>query len=212
ASSNRAAAHRKQSPPSKLKALEERLEVARYEIADLTKLVDEYKSNSAKAPLKNLEEYFTCPLCVVVACPYSLHPRQCGHTFCAICILKWFFSRLHRVCGGWHEAVDCPLCRSPLFCTQDLTPRPDFTFPFVPNRAMDCALQGLITSLTDDLDNQHTITIPTGNLADWYEGGHARQEWTRRDRTGRTEMTYLAAQWTILKPMDFVNIKMRLEV
>ena len=46
--------------------MQERLEIALHEIADLTNMINELKANAAKAPLKNLEEYFTCPLYVAV--------------------------------------------------------------------------------------------------------------------------------------------------
>ncbi|KIM58977.1 hypothetical protein SCLCIDRAFT_1044724 [Scleroderma citrinum Foug A] len=57
---------RQRSPPSKLKTLEKRLEGALGEIADLTNLVNDFKSNNAKAQLQYLEEYFTCALYVAV--------------------------------------------------------------------------------------------------------------------------------------------------
>lgn len=203
---------RQRSPPSKLKTLEKRLEGALGEIADLTNLVNDFKSNNAKAQLQYLEEYFTCALCLeIMACPYSLHARHCGHTFCATCILKWFFSRLHRGCGGWHESVDCPVCRSALYCTPDLPPRSDFTFPFIPNRTMDGALQGLVNGLTNATDKQGSTAVPNP-LADWCEEGHARQEWIRRDKTGRTEMTSLANKWANLQSLDFVKLRERLGV
>ncbi|KIJ65615.1 hypothetical protein HYDPIDRAFT_130946 [Hydnomerulius pinastri MD-312] len=197
---------------SREKELEEQLERALQAEQELTVMVKKYKISSAQATLKELEEYFACPLCFeVMACPYSLIPRHCGHTFCATCILKWFFSRLHRGCGGWHESVDCPMCRSTLPYTPDQTPRPDFSFPFIPNRSADMAVQGLIKSMSQDLAN---VTAATSNLpTDWNEDGHAKQEWSKREsRAGRTEMTALAAQWSNLRPMDFVNIKARLEV
>jgi len=83
----------------------------------------------------------------IMAHPYTLNPGQCGHTFCAICILKWFFSRLHRACGGWHESVDCPICRSLLVITPDRVPRLDITFPFVPNRTAGALCESLIDKL-----------------------------------------------------------------
>lgn len=83
----------------------------------------------------------------ILAAPYSLNPSHCGHTFCALCILKWFFSRLHRPCGGWHESVDCPICRSLLIITPETTPRLLLTFPFVPNRVTASVIESLIEKL-----------------------------------------------------------------
>lgn len=82
-----------------------------------------------------------------MAHPYILNPGQCGHTFCGLCILKWFFSRLHVTCGGWHESVDCPICRSLLVITPDQPPRPNTTFPFVPNRIATAVCESLIEKL-----------------------------------------------------------------
>ncbi|KAF7309829.1 RING finger domain-containing protein [Mycena indigotica] len=102
----------------------------------------------SQAVLSILEEHFTCPLCYeIMAQPYSLNPGQCGHTFCALCILRHFFSRLHKACGGWHESVDCPMCRSLLVITPDRVPRLDITFPFVPNRTAAVACEALINQL-----------------------------------------------------------------
>lgn len=165
-------------------------------------------------------------------------PRNCGHTFCATCILKWFFSRLHKGCGGWHDAVDCPLCRSALPHTPERTPRSSSSFPFIPNRTADIAIRGLMNTISHELDNASTAA--SNSLSDWDEDGHSKQEWSKReryvnslgfrcwiffladrypclltfraDRAGRTEMTSISAQWNTLKPADFVNIKNRLEV
>ncbi|KAF9218181.1 hypothetical protein BS17DRAFT_722083, partial [Gyrodon lividus] len=202
---------REEDSPWREKELEKQLARALQVERELTVVITEYKVNTAQATLKQLEEYFTCPLCFeIMACPYALIPPNCGHTFCATCILKWFFSRLHRGCGGWHEAVDCPMCRSPLPYTPDQTPRPDFSFPFTPNRTADIAIRGSINSIFHDLAS---VTVTGLNpLSDWNEDGHIRQEWFKRERAGRAEISSIAAQWNTLKPMDFVNIKARLEV
>lgn len=76
-----------------------------------------------------------------------LTPVECGHTFCGQCTLKWFFSRLHRGCGTWHESVDCPLCRALLIITPDVPPRLTITIPFAPNRLADATLRGLLDKL-----------------------------------------------------------------
>jgi len=145
-----------------------------------------------------------------MACPYALIPRNCGHTFCATCILKWFFSRLHKGCGGWHEAVDCPLCRSALPHTPERTPRSTSCFPFTPNRTADFAIRGLINTISHELVG--ASTVDSNPLSDWNEGGHSKQEWSKRERAGRIEMTSIASQWNTLKSTDFVGIKNRLEV
>ena len=83
----------------------------------------------------------------VRALPYTLTPAECGHTFCALCTLKWFFSRLHRSCGSWHESVDCPICRSLLILTPDTTPRTVITVPFTPNRLAGKVIENLVAKL-----------------------------------------------------------------
>lgn len=144
-----------------------------------------------------------------MAYPYTLNPGKCGHTFCAICILKWFFSRLHRVCGGWHEAVDCPICRSTLALTPDRTPRPPYTFPFVPNRVAAGVVESLIGKLAQPPPSIVKQEVHEGlrisesdkegrkrkrevlkiedcsleaDLEAWKEGGNLRTEWLKRDR------------------------------
>lgn len=148
----------------------------------------------------------------IMATPYSLNPGQCGHTFCALCILKWFFSRLHNACGSWHESVDCPICRSVLTLTADVTPRPNNTFPFVPNRTAAAVLESLIEKLTQSripstkVKREHSEGLgdsgsrkrerendcvppskldasdETINIAGWREGGAMRAEWLKKDR------------------------------
>lgn len=147
-----------------------------------------------------------------MAYPYTMNPGQCGHTFCAICILKWFFSRLHRVCGGWHEAVDCPICRSALVITPDRVPRPVTTFPFVPNRVATAVVESLVEKLAQSSlppavkqEDSEALRIsdsdkegrkrkreapkveddncsPEADLDAWKEGGSLRTEWLKRDR------------------------------
>ncbi|KJA28010.1 hypothetical protein HYPSUDRAFT_62399 [Hypholoma sublateritium FD-334 SS-4] len=111
-------------------------------------MMSQLAERETQTTLKQLEEHFTCPLCYeILAAPYSLNPSHCGHTFCAMCILKWFFSRLHRPCGGWHESVDCPICRSLLIITPESTPRLLLTFPFVPNRVTASVIESLVEKL-----------------------------------------------------------------
>ncbi|KAG1746602.1 uncharacterized protein EDB91DRAFT_1049123, partial [Suillus paluster] len=192
----------------KSRRLEQQVATASQREREAAALLEECQERLARTTLRQLEDYFTCPLCFeIMSCPYSLNPRQCGHAFCATCILKWFFSRLHRVCGTWHEPVDCPMCRSTLCSTPDNVPRSDFSFPFTPNRAADNAIRGMISTLAKEADS--------GNLyasTDWGEDGHARQEWYRKERAGRHEMTALATSWTNMHGDEFVKIKSRLEV
>ncbi|EGN96669.1 hypothetical protein SERLA73DRAFT_184782 [Serpula lacrymans var. lacrymans S7.3] len=144
-----------------------------------------------------------------MACPYSLNPRLCGHTFCAMCILKWFFSHLHRSCGAWHDSVDCPMCRCTLYPTPDDVPRPEYTFPFTPNRTVDCVIKNMLTNLGRDVEAKQNFAIWA---TDWKSGGNARKDWERKDRDGRDLMNRLTDRWMDMKSHEFIAIKVELEV
>ncbi|KAG2157791.1 uncharacterized protein EDB93DRAFT_815766 [Suillus bovinus] len=190
----------------KSRKLEQQLVTVSQKEREAVALFRECKQRLERTTIRQLEDYFTCPLCFEII----LNPRQCGHTFCATCILKWFFSRLHRVCGSWHEPVDCPMCRSALLSTPDNVPRPEYSFPFTPNRTADNAICGMINALAKEADSANIS--PSSPLADWTEDGHARQEWRRKEIAGRNEMTSLATSWTNMHGDEFIAIKRRLEV
>jgi hypothetical protein len=182
-------------------------------------LVSQAAQRDARATLSQLEEHFTCALCYdIMACPISLNPGKCGHTFCALCVLKWFFSRLHKACGGWHESVDCPICRSLLVITPDHLPRLDTTFPFTPNRTVDTVVRDLVGKLAavpsfDVLANKGTKkTEEDTAMAGWRMGGATRAEWLRRDLTGREEINDIIKKWKNLNSKDFVDLKTKLGV
>ena len=143
------------------------------------------------------------------ACPYVLRADRCGHSFCAVCILKWYFTQLHRDCGSWHDPLQCPLCRTELPDVPADPPRPGFTCPFAPNRLADeaitaalQALQSILTPAEDmtDIDTsdsmsgkgkatakKNSITL-TPLLQDdeqslgWRKNGPLWTEWQNRDR------------------------------
>ncbi|THH11838.1 hypothetical protein EW145_g365 [Phellinidium pouzarii] len=198
------------------------------------------KKREAQVILEHLEEHYQCPLCYdIIACPYVLSPAECGHTFCAICTIKWFFSRLHRGCGTWHESVGCPLCRSLLIITPDSNPRPTITIPFAPNRVAENSLMAMVERLAvicpqprtnvlqaaatriscrspgDDEPKVKIEDTSSGQINDigiesWAEGGALRKDWLERDRNGRFEMDDLISRWTILTGHHFIDIKDRL--
>ncbi|KAJ6518838.1 hypothetical protein C8R45DRAFT_6817 [Mycena sanguinolenta] len=141
----------------------------------------------SKATLAQLEEHFTCPLCYeIMAQPYSLNPGQCGHTFCALCILRHFFSRLHRACGGWHESVDCPMCRSLLVITPDRTPRLDITFPFVPNRTAAAMCESMIEKLSQSTASSSLVVKREESEGRW-PGSEWDMEWGRKKGKSKEE-------------------------
>lgn len=193
-------------------------------------MIEKCEIKAAEATLSLLDEHFTCSLCYeIMACPYVLHPLRCGHTFDAICILRWFFSKAHQACGGWHEYVACPICRSQLIVTPERIPRHEITFPFVPNRTVDAAVKDLIGKLevtgsvlkrevgslsvkgrvkVKKEDGEGTSTALDG----WKVGGNSRKEWIKRERQGREEMAYLTTNWAKLQGHDFISMKTRLQV
>ncbi len=131
------------------------------------------------------------------ACPYTLIPGLCGHSFCAICLLKWCFTALHRGCGYWHDDLQCPLCRAELPYTSDRTPRSRFSFPFTPNRLADSSIKALVALVRDAQPEHSTLSgararsdaIGTSEvtqhdemLISWRRAGAAYLDWEQRDR------------------------------
>ncbi|KAJ7890495.1 hypothetical protein B0H14DRAFT_1106500 [Mycena olivaceomarginata] len=144
-------------------------------------------TRESKAILAQLEEHFTCALCYdIMAQPYSLNPGQCGHTYCALCILRHFFSRLHKACGGWHESVDCPMCRSLLVITPDRVPRLDITFPFVPNRTAAAMCESMIEKLAQSTTGSSLVVKREESEGSW-PGSEWDMEWGRKKGKSKEE-------------------------
>ncbi|KAK0202700.1 hypothetical protein DFS33DRAFT_1436398 [Desarmillaria ectypa] len=177
----------------KSKELKQRLAALSKKEEETSALLQQAREREARDIFQQLEEHFTCSLCYdIMASPFSLSAAgQCGHTFCAMCILKWSFSRLHRLCGCWHESVDCPICRSLAIMTPEKPPRLDFTFPFVPNRTASAICDSWVEKLAYALSetkkgrgrkkNRVRVDNPS-DLPHWREGGAARKEWLRKRR------------------------------
>ncbi|KAH9887580.1 hypothetical protein C8Q73DRAFT_808715 [Cubamyces lactineus] len=161
--------------------------------------------------LSHLEEHFTCSLCYeIMACPYSLTPGRCGHSFCALCVLKWCFAAVHRGWGYWLDSLECPLCRAELPYTSNITPRSNFSFPFYPNRLADDAIKALVEIIKNAKPETEAGSAEADKLPPWREGGMYYEDWYMRDKRGRSEMTLLADEWTWLQGDDFVAFKDRL--
>ena len=109
-------------------------------------------------------------------------------------MIKHIFSRFHRTCGGWHEHVECPMCRSILIYTPNQIPRSFLTFPFAKNRVADAAVAAMIDQLTAQIEGAG-IPGPCGDveqtkvsikidcespLTVWRMGGSSRIEWLER--------------------------------
>lgn len=177
--------------------------------------------------LRFLEEHFTCALCLeIIAHPVTVPHPNCGHTFCAICMVKHFFSRFHRTCGGWHEHVECPMCRSIIIYTPNQLPRSLLTFPFARNRMADAAVVAMVDQLTMQIEAMGTpnpcenvdqakggIKIDCASpLVVWRMGGSSRMEWLERRERGRQEVDYLSRNWSTITPPEFIKTKDRLGV
>ncbi|KAF8216535.1 hypothetical protein K438DRAFT_1558005, partial [Mycena galopus ATCC 62051] len=198
-------------------------------------------TRESKATLAQLEEHFTCALCYeIMAQPYSLNPGQCGHTFCALCILRHFFSRLHKACGGWHESVDCPMCRSLLVITPDRTPRLGRVQSMVPNRTAAAMCESMIEKLSQSTSS--SLVVKREESEGSWPGSEWDMEWGRKkgkskeeeemeadtaDLAGwreggnlriewlkkdRQEMLHLLKYWTTMRSQDFVDLKQKLGV
>lgn len=175
-------------------------------------------ASKAETVMEQFDAHFSCALCFeVMACPYSLSPANCGHTFCSLCILKWFFSHCKADCGHWHHNIECPLCRTPLPHIDQEPPRSLNTFPFTPNRLADEVINDLVNSIAGpqqtnsasrNKDKKRGVDEP-GWLG-WLHGGTSRRDWQQRDRKGRAEMTALASTWGRMRGDDFLAFRRRL--
>ncbi|KAI0765672.1 hypothetical protein BD413DRAFT_574652 [Trametes elegans] len=214
-------------------ALQEKA-VAKQKTGTAVESSDASKTAQSKWILSHLEDQFTCSLCYdVMACPYTLTPGTCGHSFCALCILKWCFTLVHRQCGYWHDSLECPLCRTELPYTPDRTPRSAFTFPFTPNRLADAAIKALLENLKSLQPSAGSAPRRTGSssrtrsrgqvagpsasahtdgVSLWREGGASLTEWQDREKQGRIEMSRLANEWRTLQGDEFIAFMDRLGI
>lgn len=144
------------------------------------------------------------------ASPHMLSPALCGHSFCAICGLRWYFSALDvDETGVSHRLLNCPLCKSdlPEFPIFDEL-RDQWAFPFLPNRlaedSLDChflTFDSAIRSASDLLrsglrptqkehqDHQSNVGLPDlpglnlgKGVRNWMKGGEDRVRWEKRAR------------------------------
>ncbi|KAI0697956.1 hypothetical protein C8T65DRAFT_743007 [Cerioporus squamosus] len=216
--------------------LEAKLKAARDERDELVQMREAERRARVDVPvgssnlqwvLAHLEDQFQCSLCFeTMACPYSLNNGRCGHAFCAICILKWAFAALHRACGHWHEALECPLCRAPLPIISRSNPRNVYTFPFIPDRLGDTVIKSHLAVLQDAADfkakSNTTNSDASRNGVRWHGevdeqvlawglGKASRIQWEQRERIGKAEMTLLFENWSHYTEWHFVVLKDRLQ-
>lgn len=181
------------------------------------------RSEKIQEIIKELDDQFACALCFdVLAHPQTIATAGCGHSFCGLCILKWFFSKVHRECGFWHTSVDCPICRKTMVYPPDDVPRSIYTLPFTTNRLAESALTNAIETLTS-LASSSEVGVSSGKgkgkrkqlesddevpgAATWRKDGVSRLDWNARVQRGRTEIQYLVDNWKHLTPNDFVALK-----
>jgi hypothetical protein len=92
-----------------LRTQETRYSELQSQLATMEQRLRFFVAQERQKALAQLEEQFTCPLCFeIMGAPYLLSGAHCGHTFCAMCILKWYFARMHD-CGSWHGASHSPI-------------------------------------------------------------------------------------------------------
>ncbi|KAI0316751.1 hypothetical protein OF83DRAFT_1125142 [Amylostereum chailletii] len=215
------------------RAAEQRLAQCRGLLGELI----EKDTTGAEGIVTHLEEFFECPLCLdIIATPYTLSAYKCGHTFCALCLLKWYFSTLHE-CGDWHQPVTCPLCRAVPIMTAPVVnssqTRAEWTFPFVPARMVDSLLEDSVhklhnmsTAFSGAFQAVHDIINPISPrkkqkqkhdpgstlLVEWGDGGPRWIDWLARKARGRVEMDCLTDKWTTFTPVECLAMKVRLGV
>ncbi|KAJ7847260.1 hypothetical protein B0H14DRAFT_2446187 [Mycena olivaceomarginata] len=123
--------------------------------------------------------HYNCPICQeIFGHPYILN---CGHSFCALCILRHIFSNLHA-CGLWHESPGCPLCRAPIFISLLQSPLILFTQNHV-----------LASTCFEIVGTLRSVCAKVGPRS----GAAYRicDEWTRKKEEGEREMHYLTVIW-----------------
>lgn len=141
------------------------------------------------------------------ACPYSLPVASCGHSFCAICCLRWFFHYLEvDKTVVYHRSVDCPVCEGPLADFSILDEwRERSTFPFIPNGLavdaidshfllFDSALKSGSSGpegtesgsgeerRQEDTDLRDLVGLDLKQTNNWKRGGEERLRWEERAR------------------------------
>ncbi|KAJ3533479.1 hypothetical protein NMY22_g7318 [Coprinellus aureogranulatus] len=193
--------------------LHKALSMLKQKETEAARMMSRLAEREAQDTLMQLEQSFLCPLCYeVFSAPHTLNAPNCGHTFCGLCILKWFCSRLHG-CGAWHEQVYCPMCRAEVH-----TPDRRATFPFIPNRLATTTIAALTEKLcarppstamlvkreeseevfvsgskaargrscsraSQQAKTEEDSPIPdTTDVDGWREGGILRTEWLKKDR------------------------------
>ncbi|KAI0698213.1 hypothetical protein C8T65DRAFT_14788 [Cerioporus squamosus] len=161
--------------------------------------------------LDRLEDELQCAFCIEpLARPYSLNHGQCGHNFCALCVLKWCFDALDGESGRWLETLRCPVCRAMLPATPADVPRAMCTLPFVPNRSADTTVRAYLDLVRDAADRRGVSGLDE-RAKGWGQNGRKRMDWDERDRKGTEGMELVVTNWAIFEDEDFLAMKARFE-
>lgn len=136
------------------------------------------------------------------ACPYTLTPARCGHTFCAFCILKYIKVKFEPKDGVLR--AECPVCRTTLHSFPGTTQHSSFA----PNRLAEEVLSEQLdalaraiaefapaptpmpasTSRSSRAGRRHgtaeRLQAPTDDdrITGWRSGGALRMDWEARDK------------------------------
>ncbi|TCD69640.1 hypothetical protein EIP91_006865 [Steccherinum ochraceum] len=209
----------------KLSCRSEKLDEREASLLQREEQVERRSAEASAELLKYMEESFSCSLCCdIMACPTSL-TSICGHTFCAVCIAGWFFSKFHNECRGWHAQVECPLCRAGIRTPNtSVSPRTADSCPFSPNHVAEAALQLIVDSLASRFAREQPVVSGKGKRKraamdvdesdpafEWRDGGTAREEWLVRSRKGKAKRDDILKPWTKLSPSGFLAVKLSLD-
>lgn len=105
--------------------------------------------------------------------PVIVSNSNCDHTFCALCLLKHFFSRLDED-EYWNTQLIWPTCQAVLSLILDDTSQLSHSCPFISNTATDKCMMQLMDSL-----HQYTFNEPGSpkEIVKWLINGDLRVTW-----------------------------------
>ncbi|KAK7677606.1 hypothetical protein QCA50_019417 [Cerrena zonata] len=134
-----------------------------------------------------IESYLCCSICFEI----FIHPQtiSCGHTFCAKCIVSWYFTKMDCATSSWPSGVECPeCCQSMTALGVEQTPE-KLPFPFISNQIVEMFLYDAVKTVYElmvDMSIDDTLeNIPEGFLRralKWGKGGKGQEEWLNNTR------------------------------
>ncbi|EED83835.1 predicted protein [Postia placenta Mad-698-R] len=125
-------------------------------------------ANLAQSLFQQLVEDYSCPF----AYPLT---TDCGHTYCALCVLKPIFTHCDPQSGQWDHNINCPKCSRPLLYNKQDPPGYLPSLPLTSNKTAAAAINeifSVITRLCDmDNDNNNANGICKPAWHGWLPGG-----------------------------------------